>query len=132
MKRLLKQILCIALVLVLFVSFNLSVYFLFTRRLANNFSDTNQAKMIDVSKYLPHNSSSDLARIDSSLKLTDNLPVLDGAAALVHVYASFVDAVYPEGSVTYEGGAFSDDNFYGENFASEQSFRCDYRLFIER
>ncbi len=123
MKRLLKQILCISLVVAVFVTFNLSVYFLFTRRLANNFSDTNQAKMIDVSKYLPHKSGSDLAHIDSSLKLTENLPVLDGAAALVPVYASFIDAVYPEGSVTYEGGVFSDDNFYGENFASDSKMQ---------
>lgn len=35
------------------------------------------------------------------------------------MYVSFVEAVYPEGSVAYEGGSFSDDNFYGENFAPD-------------
>jgi len=112
-----KQIGLLVLIVAVFALFNLSIYFLLTGRLANNFSDTSQAKMIDVAAYLPHNPDSDLVRIDSSLKLTENLPVLDGAAALVPVYAAFVDAVYPEGSVTFEGGEFSDDNFYGENFA---------------
>ena len=40
-----------------------------------------------------------------------------------HKYAAFVDAVYPIGSVTYEGGAFSDDNFYGENFAEDSKMQ---------
>lgn len=121
--NMLKQVLSIVLVVVLFISFNFSIYMLLTNRLANNFSDTSQAKMIDVSKFLPHNEESDLARIDSSLKLYDKLPVLDGAAALVPVYASIIDSVYPEGSVTFEGGAFSDDNFYGENFAADSKMQ---------
>lgn len=115
----LKQILVIMLVIAVFAAFNLSIYMLLTGRLSNNFSGATQAKMIDVSLYLPHEEDSDLVRIDSSLKLTENLPVLDGAAALVPVYAALVDNVYPEGSVTYEGGTFSDDNYYGENFAED-------------
>ncbi len=118
-----KQIAVLVLIVVVFAVFNLCIYFVLTRRLANNFSDTFQAKMIDVAAYLPHNPESDLVRIDSSLKLTENLPVLDGAAALVPVYAAFVDAVYPEGSVTFEGGVFSDDNFYGENFSTDSKMQ---------
>lgn len=118
-----KQIISIILVIVLFGAFNLSIYALLTVRLANNFSDTSQAKMVDVSKYLPHEEDSDLVRLDSSLKLNDNLPILDGAAALVPVYASIIECVYPKGSVTYEGGVFSDDNFYGENFAPDSKMQ---------
>ena len=118
-----KQIVIILLVILLFASFNLSMYFLMTRRLSNNFSSASQAKMIDVGRYLPHEPSSELARIDPSLKLTENLPVLDGAAALLPVYAAFVDAVYPAGAVTYEGGVFSDDNYYGENFAPDSKMQ---------
>lgn len=121
--RLFKQISAILLVVALFAGFNLGVYGLFTAKLANNFSDTSQAKMIDVKRYLPHTAESDLPRIDSSLKLTENLPVLDGAAALVPVYAAVIDNVYPEGCVKYEGGAFSDDNFYGENFAEDSAMQ---------
>ncbi len=118
-----KQILIILLIIVLFITFNGSMYILLTHRLSNNFSDTSQSKMIDVAKYLPHEPDSQLARIDSSLKLRDNLPILDGAAALVPVYAAFIDAVYPEGSVTYQGGSFSDDNYYGENFAPDSKMQ---------
>lgn len=118
-----KQILAIVMVIVFFACFNLSIYMLLTNRLANNFSDTSQAKMIDVSLYLPFEEKSDLARVESSLKLTDNLPVLDGAAALVPVYASIIDCIYPKGSVTYDGGEFSDDNFYGENFAPDSKMQ---------
>lgn len=48
---------------------------------------------------------------------------MDGAAALVPVYAAVIDTVYPEGCVTFEGGAFSDDNFYGENFADDSAMQ---------
>ena len=93
-------VLVIISIVLAFALFNGSIYMLLTGRLANNFSSASQSKMIDVAKYLPHNENSDLARIDSSLKLTEDLPVLDGAAALVPVYAAIVNAVYPEGSVT--------------------------------
>lgn len=118
-----KQISAIVLVVALFAAFNLSMYQLLTRRLSNNFSDATQAQMIDVKSYLPHNAGSDLPKIQSTLKLTDDLPVLDGAAALVPVYAAVIDNVYPEDCVTFEGGEFSDDNFYGENFAEDSAMQ---------
>ncbi len=121
--KLRKQIVCIVLVIAIFAAFNLCMYQLLTRRLSNNFSGATQAQMIDVRSYLPHEEGSDLPKINSSLKLTDNLPVLDGAAALVPVYAAIIDNVYPEGCVTYEGGTFSDDNYYGENFAEDSAMQ---------
>lgn len=121
--RAVKQILLLLLIVVLFAAFNGSVYMLLTGRLSNNFSGTDQSKMVDVKKFLPFESESELARIDSSLKLTEDLPVLDGAAALVPVYAAIVDNVYPKGSVVYEGGVFSDDNYYGENFAADSKMQ---------
>lgn len=121
--KLLRQITVIVLVVGIFAAFNLSVYQLLTRRLSNNFSDATRAQMIDVRSYLPFEEDSDLPEIDTSFTLTENLPVLDGAAALVPVYASVIDNVYPEGCVTYEGGEFSDDNFYGENFAEDSAMQ---------
>lgn len=102
-----------------FVSINLFFYIKITRRLANNFSGTGQMKMIDVSEFLPFEKESKLARTGSTLKFTtdDDLPVLDGAAALVPVYASVIENLYPKGTVTYKNGTFSDENYYGENFA---------------
>lgn len=121
--RLGRQVLCLALIAAVFAAFNASMYMLLTRRLANNFSGADQAKMVDVGAYLPHEPGSDLARIDTDFALSGDLPVLDGAAALVPVYAAIVDAVYPKGSVVYEGGEFSDDNYYGENFAPESAMQ---------
>ena len=123
MKRLLLQIAMLAAVVLLFVGFNASIYVLLTRRLANNFSDTSQAKMVDVAAFLPFEDGSDLAHIDTDFSMDGELPVLDGAAALVPVYASVIDSVYPEGCVTYEGGVFSDDNYYGENFAPDSKMQ---------
>ena len=118
-----KQIAMLLTVVLVFAAFNAGVYFLLTGRLSNNFSGTNQSKMVDVGMFLPHEEDSDLPKIDASLQLTGNLPVLDGAAALVPVYAAIIHNVYPEGCVTYEGGSFSDDNFYGENFAADSKMQ---------
>lgn len=121
--KLFKQIAALLLVLALFAGFNLSVYQLLTRRLSNNFSGATQAQMIDVGSYLPHTEGSRLPHLPSSLHLEGDLPVLDGAAALLPVYAAVIDQVYPAGCVTFEGGAFSDDNFYGENFAEDSAMQ---------
>ncbi len=121
--KLRKQILTIVLIICIFAAFNLSMYELLTVRLSNNFSSATQAQMIDVRSYLPHEDGSNLPKVGSSLTLTDNLPVLDGAAALVPVYAAVIDNVYPEGCVIYENGEFSDDNFYGENFAEDSAMQ---------
>ena len=116
-----KKIIAILCTIFLFVAVNAFLYITITSRLANNFSGTNQLKMVDVAKFLPFEDTSELARTGSSLNFqnSDDLPILDGAAALVPVYASVIENCYPEGSVTYEGGAFSDDNYYGENFAAD-------------
>lgn len=118
-----NQIFTLLLTIAFFAAFNLSLYGLFTRRLSNNFSGATKAQMIDVGHFLPHAEGSDLPKIDTSFTLGGDLPVLDGAAALVPVYAAVVDNVYPEGCVTFEGGAFSDDNFYGENFADDSAMQ---------
>lgn len=118
-----KQIIAIIAVVLIFALFNFGMYGLLTRRLSNNFSGATQAQMIDVKSYLPHNAGSELPKIQSSLKLTDDLPVLDGAAALVPVYAAVIDNVYPEGCVRFVGGEFSDDNYYGENFAEDSAMQ---------
>ncbi len=121
--RLFKQLSAILAVILVFALFNVSIYSAVTVRLANNFSGANQAKMIDVREFLPFDESSRLARIETTFSLNGELPVLDGAAALVPVYASIINAVYPESSVTYIGGSFSDDNFYGENFAPDSKMQ---------
>ncbi len=120
-----KKKLIIAVTLCFFLVINIFLYCTLTIRLGNNYSGVSQTKMVDVARYLPFEPASSLARTGSSMHFSseDDLPVLDGAAALVPVYASVIDNVYPEGSVTYEGGTFSDDNQYGENFAPDSSMQ---------
>ncbi len=120
-----KKRLIILFCAVLFLALNIFLYVTITRRLGNNYSGATQLKMVDVAKFLPFEEDSLLARTGSSLHFSesDDLPVLDGAAALVPVYASVIDSIYPEGCVTYEGGSFSDDNKYGENFAKDSAMK---------
>ena len=64
----------------------------------------NTAPNINVYEYLPFREDSKIVKIDSkTLKLTDNLPVIDGAAAFFPVYSAFVNAVYPETTELYDG-----------------------------
>lgn len=123
--KLIKQMAAIVFVVAVFGLFNYSVYTVFTRRLANNTGSSTNAQMINVADFLPFEEGSDLPKINSDFKISGDLPVLDGAAALVPVYRAIIDNVYPVGCVTYEGGHFSDDNFYGENFAKDS--RMQYK-----
>lgn len=52
---------------------------------------------IDTSEYMPFDKNSKIAVLDeeSTLKLTENLPRVDGAAAFFPVYSAYVNAVYP-------------------------------------
>ena len=64
----------------------------------------NTTPNINVHEYLPFRDDSKIVKIDSeTLKLTDDLPVIDGAAAFFPVYSAFVNAVYPETTELYDG-----------------------------
>lgn len=64
----------------------------------------NTAPNINVHEYLPFQEDSKIVKIDSkTLKLTGDLPVIDGAAAFFPVYSAFVNAVYPETTKLHDG-----------------------------
>ena len=64
----------------------------------------NTAPNINVHEYLPFREDSKIVKIDSkTLKLTGDIPVIDGAAAFFPVYSAFVNAVYPETTELYDG-----------------------------
>ncbi len=64
----------------------------------------NTAPNINVHEYLPFREDSKIVKIDSqTLNLTEDLPVIDGAAAFFPVYSAFVNAVYPETTELYDG-----------------------------
>ena len=64
----------------------------------------NTSPNIDVYEYLPFKEDSKIVKTDSkTLKLTENLPRIDGAAALFPVYSAFVNAVYPNTTKLHDG-----------------------------
>lgn len=109
-RRLLIQILSIVLVTALCISFNGSLYMLFTRRLANNFGSAQSAKMIEPASYLPFDDTSEIVRYDTTFRLSGDLPVLDGATALLPVYSAIMNAVYPAGSCVFDGENFTEES----------------------
>ena len=110
--KLTKQLLTVLLIVALFVSFNLGVYATVTSRCGGLLDGNSRADAIEVSDYVPFDKAAKLARPEkeASLKLSGDLPVLDGAAALLPVYAAFADAVYPEGSCDFNGESYSADS----------------------
>lgn len=64
----------------------------------------NTSPNIDIQAHLPFEENSKIVKTDSkTLKLTENLPRIDGAAALFPVYSAFVNAVYPNTTKLHDG-----------------------------
>ena len=64
----------------------------------------NTSPNINFNEYLPFNERSKIFKLENaSLKLEDNLPIIDGAAAVFPVYSAFVHAVYPNTTEIYDG-----------------------------
>lgn len=108
--KLFKQISAILLLILCFAGFDFSVYNLFTKRYINSTSEQMQAKSIELDKYLPFEEDSEVVKIDTDFKLIENLPVVDGAAALYPVFSGFVGAVYPQDSVFFDGENFTPES----------------------
>ena len=66
---------------------------------------------INVYDYMPFENNSKIVKLDkeASLKLENNLPRLDGAAAVFPLYSAFVNAVYPI-NTKFRDEAFSYSN----------------------
>lgn len=109
MRKKLRVIKLIALVLA-FVLFDISVYNVFTKRYIDKRSDEMKEKSVEISKNLPFTEDSDIVRLDVKEKLSGDLPVVDGAAALFPMYSAFVNAIYPKDSVSFDGKDFSSDS----------------------
>lgn len=104
--KLAKQVGILLLTAGLFVAFDCAVYHVFTKRYINHTSKEMQAKSIELDKYLPFDADSQIVKLDAENKLEGALPVIDGAAALYPVFSAFVNAVYPEDSVQFDGQSF--------------------------
>lgn len=73
--------------------------------LYDNSITVNTSPSINVQEYLPFQEDSKIVVLDqeASLQLSDELPVLDGAAAVFPVYSAFVNAVYPDTTELNDG-----------------------------
>ncbi len=64
----------------------------------------NTAPNINVHEYLPFDEESKIVKTRSeTLQFADNLPKIDGAAALFPVYSAFVNATYPQTAKLHDG-----------------------------
>ena len=110
-KKLMWQLFVIIGISAFFISFNLLIFFLFTKPcLPAGELSPSEPKTISVEKYLPFDENSDIVRIDSSLEITENIPVLDGSEALYPIYSAVAYSIYPESSVSFSDGEFSPES----------------------
>lgn len=109
-RKLTGQLLSLGTLVLLFVMLNLTVFFVFTRRCLPATSEGMQAKSVELGAYLPFEEDSKIVKLDGSLKLTEDLPTIDGAAALYPIFSGFVNAVYPADSIHFDGENFTPDS----------------------
>lgn len=108
--KLAKQIAALAAMVFLFAAFNISIYTLCTKRCIPDSGEVKKAKVIKLEKYLPFDDNSLIVKLDGSLELTGELPVIDGAEGLYPVFSAVVNALYPESSVSFDGKTFGADS----------------------
>jgi phosphate transport system substrate-binding protein len=65
-----------------------------------------QKMSVEVGNYVPFTGSENVYSAEGAAKLEGDIPVIDGAAALLPVYAGFVESIYPESSVIYNGETY--------------------------
>lgn len=82
------------------------------------------APNINVDQYLPFAEDTKIVKLENaSLQLTEDLPIVDGAAAVFPVYSAFVYAVYPDGITIDESVLDEDINFKTELEAKNSPLR---------
>ncbi len=125
-QKLTHQLLSLGSLLLLFAVLNLTIFFVFTRRCIPNTSEGMQAKSVELNAYLPFDENSKIVDVEGSLKLEDDLPIIDGAAGLFPVMSGFVNAVYPADSVHFDG-----ENFTPESALQYSNTRGAYKAIVD-
>ena len=85
-----KKLGAIALLIGAFAAFDLSVYGLFTKRCIDTSSEEMKKYSVEIHRYMPFDENSEAVKVDTDTEFREDLPVLDGAAAL---YRGEEDAV---------------------------------------
>lgn len=107
-KKLKWQLAVIGLVVLLFLGIDLAIYQLFIKRVISHHSPGMQKMSVEVSDYVPFTGSENLYSIQGAVELEGDLSTIDGAAALMPMYAGFVESIYPADSVIYNGESYDD------------------------
>ena len=102
-KKLAKQLGVIVLVIAMFIGLDTGIYQLFVKRVISHHSPGMQKMSVEVGNYVPFTGSENVYSAEGVTKLEGDIPVIDGAAALLPIYAGFVQSIYPESSVIYNG-----------------------------
>ncbi len=110
MKKLTKQFLAISSLVLGFAVFDLTLYNVCTKPCIPDTSSGMQAKSIELDKYLPFEENSEIIKMRSEFQITNDIPVIDGAAALYPICSAAVNAVYPEDSVEFDGSDFTSES----------------------
>ncbi len=105
------QISAISFIAFSFLYFDFYVYKTFTSRLINPFGKQMQVKSIELADYLPFDAHSKTVKVEipqaEKFSAIQELPVLDGATALLPVYSAFFHSLYPEETCIFDGTDFT-------------------------
>ena len=102
-KKSAKQLAVIALVILIFAGLDMGIYHLFIKRVISHHSPGMQKMSVEVKNYVPFTGSANIYAAKGAPRLEGDIPRIDGAAALLPLYAGFVESIYPENSVKFAG-----------------------------
>lgn len=105
-KKLAKQLIVIALVIAMFAGLDLAIYHLFIKRVISHHSPGMQKMSVEVANYVPFTGSQNIFTAEGAERLEGEIPTIDGAAGLLPLYAGFVESIYPEETVVYNGESY--------------------------
>lgn len=125
-KKYTGQILSLCAVVLVFAILNLAIYNIFTYRCISRYSEGMQAKSVELGEYLPFDEGSKIVDRKSELTIKGELPVIDGAAAFYPVFSAFVNSIYPEDSVEFDG-----ENFVEGSALQYSNTRGAYRAIVD-
>ena len=107
-KKLKWQLAVIGLVILFFAGLDIAIYQLFIKRVISHHSPGMQKMSVEVSDYVPFSGSENVYSVMAEARLEGDIPTIDGAAALLPIYAGFVESIYPEDSVIFNGESYDD------------------------
>lgn len=105
-KKLAGQLAVIFLMAALFAVLDIGIYQLFIKRVISHDSPGMQKMSVDVADYVPFTDSAKIPSAKGAVRLEGDLPKIDGATALLPVYAGFIESIYPKDSVKFDGEKF--------------------------